>query len=114
MSFKSAMNFAGRSLFYLFSPFISIQVANRFYWGYGDFFESVEHNILFLIVFNLQAFATWSHWKAMTSDPGFVSDKHFVREGEQFEIEGPKKFGIDLGEEPDENEAPKYCSRCND
>ena len=76
-------------------------MANRFYWSYGDFFESLEHNILFMVVVNLQIFATWSHWQAMKSDPGFVDSNHFKTEGELYEMEPPKKFGFDVGEEQD-------------
>ena len=48
----------------------------------------------------------------MRSDPGFVNSNHFKKEGEQYEMEPPKKFGFDVGEEQDQDEPPKICNRC--
>jgi hypothetical protein len=31
---------------------------------------------------------------ALTSDPGYVNRKHFIEEGQKYEVEGPKQYGI--------------------
>ena len=49
------------NLFYVVAPLIDLWVAYRFYWKYGDYFVSLEHNILFLFTFNPQIAMFYAH-----------------------------------------------------
>lgn len=91
--------------FYLVSPLISVSVAYRFYWKYEGFLGSTQQIILCVIVCALQVCMFISHNRAMFSDPGFVGENIFKVQGEQYEVEGPPRYGFVLNP----SEEPKVC-----
>ena len=70
----------------LFEYFILIW---RFYWCYGDFFVTFEHNLMFAIITTLQILGAWSHRVAMNTNPGFVGKAHFkdIEQGIEYSIQ---------------------------